>query len=225
MRKLPTLLAGVLSVIMAAPASATIIQVDASSIQGANVLFNSGTQTGTTVQGSTQSGTAVNFTGRTLGGGTTIMADGGQARVQGNLDASTSNPNDTLLLQSLDFGLASGGLFNNLEFNLFTGSSSAGLVSLALTDNAGQVFNFNNLALGTGSNFFGFQGTGGESIANVAFTTTVGIQDVRQIRLDQLAGTSAVPEPATWAMMLLGFAGTGFAVRRRRAQGKLLQIA
>ena len=34
----------------------------------------------------------------------------------------------------------------------------------------------------------------------------------------------AVPEPATWAMMLLGFGGIGFAMRRRR-QPALTQIA
>jgi hypothetical protein len=33
-----------------------------------------------------------------------------------------------------------------------------------------------------------------------------------------------VPEPATWAMMLLGFAGIGVAARRRRGAG-LAQIA
>jgi hypothetical protein len=27
---------------------------------------------------------------------------------------------------------------------------------------------------------------------------------------------SAVPEPATWALMLLGFAGIGLAMRRRK---------
>jgi hypothetical protein len=36
----------------------------------------------------------------------------------------------------------------------------------------------------------------------------------------------AVPEPATWAMMLLGFAGIGFAMRRgRRHSARLLQLA
>jgi hypothetical protein len=29
-------------------------------------------------------------------------------------------------------------------------------------------------------------------------------------------GVAAVPEPATWAMMLLGFAGLGFAFRQSR---------
>ena len=34
-----------------------------------------------------------------------------------------------------------------------------------------------------------------------------------------------VPEPATWAMMLLGFGGAGIALRRRRRMADLLQIA
>jgi hypothetical protein len=34
-----------------------------------------------------------------------------------------------------------------------------------------------------------------------------------------------VPEPATWAMMLLGFGGIGMAMRRRRKDSRLLQIA
>ena len=38
------------------------------------------------------------------------------------------------------------------------------------------------------------------------------------------AVTGAVPEPATWAMMLLGFAGVGMAVRRRGSH-RLIQIA
>jgi hypothetical protein len=31
-----------------------------------------------------------------------------------------------------------------------------------------------------------------------------------------LTGVSGVPEPSTWAMMLLGFAGLGFAFRQSR---------
>jgi hypothetical protein len=40
---------------------------------------------------------------------------------------------------------------------------------------------------------------------------------VDDVRLEQVGGAGApVPEPATWALMLIGFAGAGAAVRRRR---------
>ena len=37
--------------------------------------------------------------------------------------------------------------------------------------------------------------------------------------------TPAVPEPATWAMMLLGFGAIGVSIRRRRGKPALMQIA
>jgi len=36
------------------------------------------------------------------------------------------------------------------------------------------------------------------------------------------ANTAAVPEPATWAMMLIGFGGVGFQMRRQRRKGSIL---
>jgi hypothetical protein len=36
---------------------------------------------------------------------------------------------------------------------------------------------------------------------------------------------SAVPEPSTWAMMILGFAGVGFMTYRRRAGNSALRVA
>jgi len=38
-------------------------------------------------------------------------------------------------------------------------------------------------------------------------------------------GAPAVPEPATWAMMLIGFGGIGFAMRKGRRQPGLAQLA
>lgn len=43
--------------------------------------------------------------------------------------------------------------------------------------------------------------------------------------LGGVALTPAVPEPATWAMMLLGFGGMGVSLRRRRRSATAMQIA
>jgi hypothetical protein len=40
-----------------------------------------------------------------------------------------------------------------------------------------------------------------------------------------LTGVDAVPEPSTWAMMILGFAGVGFMAYRRRQNGPALRVA
>ena len=41
---------------------------------------------------------------------------------------------------------------------------------------------------------------------------------------DLTLGASAVPEPATWAMMLIGFAGLGYAAFRRNKKGRALAV-
>ena len=50
----------------------------------------------------------------------------------------------------------------------------------------------------------------------MSFTNGATVDDVRQFRMSA-APTAAVPEPATWAMMLLGFGAIGFGMRRRRS--------
>jgi hypothetical protein len=211
--------------LMSVPASATIILVDASSIQGGIVLFNAGTQTGPMVVGTTNNGLInVNFTG-TSTNSNIISATGGQARVEGAENTITNAPTDTFGLNSLQFALSGGSTFNNLEFNLFGGTATS--ASFAITDNEGVLFTFNNLLLGSGSNFFGFQGILGESIRDVTVTANGGsFTDMRQVRLDAVTPVGVVPEPGTWAMMLVGFGAAGVSLRRRRrVTGQALQAA
>jgi hypothetical protein len=185
--------------IMAAPASADIVQVDASAIQGFNVLFNQGITSGNVVDGflNNQANSRVLFTGT---GGAILRASGGQASISGDLNGGTPNPNDTIPLNGFSFGMQDNSTFNNVEFNLFGGSATS-------------VNNFSK-PLGNGSNFVGFQAINGQSIRNVAFTTVGGgIQEVRQIRIGLT--NAVVPEPATWAMLIGGFGLVGAATRRR----------
>jgi hypothetical protein len=40
-----------------------------------------------------------------------------------------------------------------------------------------------------------------------------------------IANVASVPEPSTWAMMILGFAGIGLMAYRRNKDGQALRIA
>jgi hypothetical protein len=46
--------------------------------------------------------------------------------------------------------------------------------------------------------------------------------DTTQARGDANVAVTAVPEPSTWAMMILGFAGIGFTAHRRKSKPALL---
>lgn len=55
------------------------------------------------------------------------------------------------------------------------------------------------------------------NISSIVFNTTGGAGDT--VGLDDVVsvqGTAAVPEPATWAMMLFGFGAAGISLRRRK---------
>ena len=83
----------------------------------------------------------------------------------------------------------------------------------------------NNLASGVSNNLFNF--ASGEAISNnvstIAFTpgdafTAIAFSDGTVIGTGQSYISAAVPEPSTWAMMILGFCGLGFLAYRRKNQ-------
>jgi len=91
------------------------------------------------------------------------------------------------------------GLVSSLIFEL-SGLTTASLQS--------QTYNCDIICTGTKNIFFALD------ISN--------IDDGRALTGNVAATfTPAVPEPATWAMMLLGFAGIGFLAYRRRNQGNI----
>ena len=47
---------------------------------------------------------------------------------------------------------------------------------------------------------------------------TISSTGMGNVELDNVLYAGGVPEPATWAMLLMGFGGLGAALRRRRVQ-------
>ena len=104
-------------------------------------------------------------------------------------------------------------------FNLGTGQSyDSGVFTLGnnlLQDSQQLTFNF--------LSSLGFDGNVNDTYQiNLIGTNTGGTHTLTAYAQ---VGTGAVPEPATWAMMLIGFGGIGFAMRRKNGTRKLPQLA
>jgi PEP-CTERM motif-containing protein len=138
-----------------------------------------------------------------------------------NSGAATVFRTDGGLLTNLTFTILSG--FTAAEFNLENGSPSSFLVNL--TDSGGDVFS-QTLSSLNGSNIFNIVAPAGTTYTSATFSSSGGgFQNFKQLRVTTAAAV-AVPEPVTWAMMLLGFGGIGMVLRRsRRAKTVLRQVA
>lgn len=64
---------------------------------------------------------------------------------------------------------------------------------------------------------------GATEAANETFTYVAGSGDPSSTNFYN--GVSGVPEPSTWAMMLVGFAGLGFAGYRKSVKAKAASVA
>lgn len=79
-------------------------------------------------------------------------------------------------------------------------------------------------AVGSGNNSNFEVSVSGGLFDSITIQSTNGFSQVKQISIEPLV--RAVPEPATWAMMLLGFGGIGMTMRRRQRRGSvLMQVA
>jgi hypothetical protein len=133
------------------------------------------------------------------------------------------------------YDYAGGNALTLTAFSLNIGSAHFGLADVASTFNSlndalqiGGLANggINNL-LGTTNDFtlsLTFNPLTGSGSSGAFNFTTASTNSFFQS--SSVSSAAAVPEPATWAMMLLGFGGIGFAMRRGRKQNpRLLQIA
>ena len=151
-------------------------------------------------------------------GGPLVTFTSTQGNLSTNSGAATVFTADDSLLTNLTFTILSG--FTAAEFNLENGDPSSFLVNL--TDSGGDTFS-QTLTKLNGSNIFNIVAPVGMAYTSATLTTSGGgFADFKQLRVT--LATAAVPEPATWAMMLLGFAGIGMAMRRGRRASALLKV-
>jgi hypothetical protein len=137
----------------------------------------------------------------------------------GKVDSASGNATITPVkdgsLTELTFTPADAGMFNSFTFRgqfLATGT-----VDLTVQDNQGdlpQLFKFDVTKADADVGPFGIAAMPGsdETIKSIVLMDDSGFKEAKQFTFDL---ASAVPETSTWAMMLFGFAGLGFAGYRK----------
>lgn len=177
-------------------------------------VHSSSSQTGSTVNGFVnQDGSWVTFS--TSNGQLNLVTNGqGQATILGdplleNLNVAFQKSWDRITF-NLESPARAGGQFS-AAFTLLVNGAVLFSASPNPGDSACTFCLVNN-----GENKFTVSGPG---INSLAFTFNPAIGDAKQFRVEGLS--SAVPEPATWAMMITGFGLAGTAIRRRRGMAVL----
>jgi hypothetical protein len=213
-----------LAAFSAAPASAAVVVCNgANCLQtDENVLLSAASNVTSASGVTNNTGVAVKFTSQESLG---ISVD---ANGQASISAVDGR------LGSLSFVLADGSSFARALFNLapvagnqLNEATSVTFSYLNADGTAGtQTAGLTNLGLSTnGNNWFGISGNAGERFTGISFSTNnpavAGVESFQQLRF---GGVSAVPEPTTWAMMLIGFGAVGYSMRRRPAP-RLAQAA
>jgi hypothetical protein len=170
----------------------------------------------TTVTGTVgQNNLLVDFTS-TSGSGLLNANPSGQATVSGG----TGNT-------QLSFELANNATFTRSVFNINAATDGSVLIRVEGLNIIGGFFQDDFTVDANGQNFFTVTSINGQLMTDISLTAINGatFEDVRQVRLGGGSVVSTVPEPSTWAMMLLGFAGIGFMAYRRNRKGTAFRIA
>lgn len=123
---------------------------------------------------------------------------------------------------NITFASAQRAFGTDLFQNFGAGGQQAGnaAFTLAFLLNGGAVANYNVGVAPNGGSFFGLTG----AIFNqVRIEQTDGFAVIDNVSF--APAIAAVPEPATWGMMLMGFGGLGYAMRRRRSTVARIRFA
>jgi hypothetical protein len=137
---------------------------------------------------------------------------------------STNTATDSITFSGFTGGVSGfGGFFFGSDIS---GAFAAGSVTLTATDASGtSTFTITNA---TTSSFLGFVSSGpllSATLTAVQPTSGPLWSTANDLTLAGAAATPGVPEPATWAMLLMGFGAVGFAMRRRPSVSTRVRFA
>jgi hypothetical protein len=172
------------------------------------------------------------------------MAAPAAAAVPVSDGSCTSPTNDTIPQAEACTGYYTGNIFNNNSDNQTAITNALAGFGITYTGNIADYLGFSGLGgqtdlsslFGnlTGVQVFGIHYGGGAGGGESAFyqidfggppghPLTLTLPASSNVYL--FTSPQAVPEPATWAMMLIGFGGIGMAMRRRRPSKQLMHVA
>jgi hypothetical protein len=125
------------------------------------------------------------------------------------------------ILTTLTFTLDDALVFNafsfQAQFNQKKGGSTTDTKLTWFGQNGGTgTLDFNGLDRSGLTPSLGIQSLNGDALSKIIIFDSEGFKELKQFASDAVA---AVPEPSTWAMMILGFAGVGFMAYRYRSNG------
>ena len=217
-RVLMTALATAAAISFASPASAVVTVTDTNGAPLDYQIFGIAAD-GTTVYGSSPSNN--NIANVTFTADTTVHMGAGFAQIN---DATPDNPDWYTLVINPDLDFSDFKFATQLVddgtitvYYLLTGSGLDANNIANYTQVGGQYSATNSdlNKLLSGGVFDGFM---------IQSTSPIAFFEIKQLSYNPAPG--AVPEPATWGLMLLGFSGIGMAIRRSRKRNPaLLQIA
>jgi len=169
-----------------------------------NVLFRNLGPSSSIVT-STNKDTLVTFTGDEILDATA----GGQAKITG-ADGD---------LTTLNFFLTDpAATMSAVEFSLSRPNGRTAedaLATIRFFDQFGVATTIENAPLSTGQSWFAAYVTMQSAISRVEISTSAAIRDVRHVRIATANAAAAVPEPASWLMLIGGFGMAGAAMRRK----------
>jgi hypothetical protein len=205
-----------------APASASLVLVDTGSLQGQGL---GATTTALTLQNTGTEIGGITITGEATGNAKKGAGQGGVFTLS---DAKVADASQLAIILNLnEQPQDAAATVNLISLNVFT---EGGTFVKSYTTN--QTYNVTQVANGLGGSGIVFKLDAlqaaalnkilGETVGTEKFTLNASLSNVSggpdAFQVAALAG--AIPEPATWAMMAIGFFSLGFmAYRRREATG------